>query len=395
MRQGTKVARFHNGQIEKKNLIRGGKVVKRILVLATNTSDAKSVVLWGLREAGHQCVALGNLSKNAELKNSPLCRKFYAIPEEYSFEDRSPEIVPLIKKVAEDNDVDVICPSGFESIKFLSLFQNEIAQIKLCVPVPTLETINRLSDKYAFASFCRDQGIPHPATYLLEDINVVKENRLPVKFPLLTKPLRMSASKGIYTFKRAGELLDYLGTQKEDGSNALPLLLQEFISGFDIDFNGFGHNGFLNAWTIQKFIEIPRKGNKPLRWLQFLKNDEILRIGKTIVEQTKYSGPIHVDLRVDERDGKACSIEVNPRFWASTFASIIDGVNFADVAVQCALEPRYQKAPRHACRIWGSPHHLPYLLFKQPDREMWRLARQHTLFQVKHMFFNQLIKIRR
>src|SRR3989344_1454115 len=176
MRQGTKVARFHNGQMEKKNLIRGGKVVKRILVLATNTSDAKSVVLWGLREAGHQCVALGNLSKNAELKNSPLCRKFYAIPEEYSFEDRSPEIVPLIKKVAEDNDVDVICPSGFESIKFLSLFQNEIAQIKLCVPVPTLETINRLSDKYAFASFCRDQGIPHPATYLLEDINVVKEN---------------------------------------------------------------------------------------------------------------------------------------------------------------------------------------------------------------------------
>jgi predicted ATP-grasp superfamily ATP-dependent carboligase len=368
--------------------------VKRILVLATNTSDAKSVALWGLRAAGHQCLVVGNLSKNAALKNSPLCRKFYAIPEEYSFGDRSPEIVPLVKKVAADNDIDVICPSGFESIKFLSFFQNEIAQTKPCVPVPTLETINRLSDKYTFASFCREHGIPHPATYLLEDINVVKENRLPVEFPLLTKPLRMSAGKGIYTFKMAEELLDYLGKQKEDGSNALPLLLQEFIPGFDIDFNGFGHNGFLSAWTIQKFIEVPRKWKKPLRWLQFLKNEDILRIGKIIVEQTKYSGPIHVDLRVDERDGKAYSIEVNPRFWASTFASMIDGVNFADVAVQCALEPRYQKVPRYACRIWGSPHHLPYLLLKQPGREMWRLACQHTLFQVKHMFLNQLINIK-
>lgn len=394
MRQGTKVARFYNGQIEKENLVQRGKIVKRILVLATNTSDAKSVALWGLREASHQCLAIGNLSKNAALKDYPLCRKFYAIPEEYSFEKKSPEIVPLIKKVAEENDIDVICPSGFESIKFLSLFQDKIAQIKSCVPVPALETINTLSDKYTFASFCRDHGIPHPATYLLEDINVVNENRLPVKFPLLTKPLRMSAGRGIYTFKRKEELLGYLGTQKEDGSNALPLLLQEFIPGFDIDFNGFGHNGFLSAWTIQKFIEIPRKGKKPLRWLQFLKNDEILRIGKTIIEQTRYSGPIHVDLRVDERDGKAYSIEVNPRFWASTFASIIDGVNFADVAVECAFEPRYQKTPRYACRIWGSPHHLPYLLLKQPDREMWRLARQHTLFQVKHMLFNQPISIR-
>lgn len=393
MHPGTKAARFYNGQIQKEHLIQRGKIVKKILVLATNTSDARSLVLWGLHEAGHRCWVMGNLSKNAELKDSPLCCKFYAIPEEYSFEAKSPEIVPLIKKVAEDNDIDVICPSGFESVKFLSLFQNEVAQIKLCIPVPALETIDKLSDKYAFASFCQDHGIPHPATYLLEDIRVVEENKLPVQFPLLTKPLKMSAGRGIYTFKKTDELLRYLKTRKEDGSNALPLLLQEFIPGFDIDFNGFGHNGLLSAWTIQKFIEIPRKKNRPLRWLQFLKNDEILRIGKIIVEQTRYSGPIHVDLRVDERNGRVYSIEVNPRFWASTFASIIDGVNFADVAIRCAFDPRYQKAPRYACRIWGSPHHLPYLLLKQRNGGMWRLARQHTLFQVKHMFFNQLINI--
>ncbi|MDP2654699.1 MAG: ATP-grasp domain-containing protein [Candidatus Omnitrophota bacterium] len=365
--------------------------MKRILVLATNASDAKSVVLWGLREAGHQCLVMGNLSKNTELPHSPLCRKFYAIPEEYSFEKKSPEIVPLIRRVLEQNDIDVICPSGFESVKFLSLFLDQLTQMKFCVPVPALETIKELSDKYVFASLCRNYGIPHPQTYLLENMNAVEENRLLVKFPLLTKPLRMSASKGIYTFQGRDELLQYLKTKKEDGSNALPLLLQEYIPGFDIDFNGFGYQGRLSAWTIQKFIEIPRDKKQPLRWLQFLRNDEILRIGKTIVEKTGYSGPIHVDLRVEEHSGRVYAIEVNPRFWASTFASMSDGVNFADVAIQCAINPHYQKAPRYACRIWGSPHHLPYLLLRHPNREMWQLACQHTLFQVRHVLFNQLL----
>ena len=365
--------------------------MKRILVLATNTSDATSLVLWGLREAGHQSLVLGNLSKNAELKYSPFCRKFYAIPEEYTFENKSPEIIPLIKQVLEQNDIDVICPSGFESVKFLSLFRNQLAQMKLCVPVPTLETIKELSDKYLFANLCRESGIPHPKTYLLENMNVLEDNRQPVNFPLLTKPLRMSAGKGIYVFHKREELLQYLRTKKEDGSNTLPLLLQEFIPGFDIDFNGFGHSGHLSAWTIQKFIEIPREGKKPLRWLQFLKNDEILRIGKTIAEKTGYFGPIHVDLRIEEPSGRVYAIEVNPRFWASTFSSVIGGVNFADVAIQCAVDPSYQKAPRYASRIWGSPHHLPFLLLKQPNKEMWQLACQHTFFQVRHMLFNQLL----
>jgi biotin carboxylase len=366
------------------------EVMQKVLVLATNSSDAVSLVLWGLHEAGHQSLVLGNLSKNAELVHSRFCRKFYPIPEEYSFAKKSPEIIPLIKKIVEENDIEVICPSGFESIKFLSFFRDELAKIKLCVPVPPTEAIRELSDKHNFSILCRDNGLPHPKTYLLESMDVLEENRLPVKFPLLTKPLRMSASKGIYTFQTRDELLQYLKTRKEDGSNDLPLLLQEFIPGFDIDFNGFAHNGHLNAWTIQKFIDVPRGKKNPLRWLQFQRNDEILRIGKIIIEKTGYSGPIHIDLRIEEPSGKVYAIEVNPRFWASTFASMSDGVNFADVAIQCALDPHYQKAPRYDCRIWGSPHHLPYLLLKQPSRKMWQMACQHTFFQIRHIFFNQL-----
>jgi len=367
--------------------------VKRVLVLATNASDAKSLVLWGLREAGYECIALGNSSKNEELMYSPLCRNFFPIPEEYSFEEKSPEIVPLIKKVAEENNIDIIYPSGFESVKFLSLFQDELSQIKPCVPVPTLEAISQISDKNIFASFCQDHDIPHPKTYLLKDLRIIEQNSLPVQYPLLTKPLRMSASKGIYTFHEKDALLEYLKTQKEDGSNTLPLLLQEFIPGFDIDFNGFSRKGHLSAWTIQKFIEIPRKNNKSLRWIQFLKNDDILRIGKKIIAETKYSGPIHVDLRIDERNNKVVAIEVNPRFWASIFASMCDGVNFADVAVQSMLDPEYVKEPKYSNRIWGTPHRLPFLLLSERKTKFITYALQHTFLQIKFRILDKIFSI--
>jgi len=232
---------------------------KNVLVLATNTDDA-SILLWCLYEAHHKRFAIGNLSKNQDLAYSPLCTKFYPIPENYTFEERSVEIIELIHHVVKENQIDIIIPSGFDSIKYISQYKSKLSEIAKIIAVPSLNTIDVLGNKYTFSVFCKHNDIPHPKTFLLKELNEIKNKAIKIDFPLLTKPLNMTGGTGIYKFNDEAKLYEYLSRERTDRSNALPILLQEVIPCEDIDFNGFTINGRLKAWTIQRFIEI--SGNK-------------------------------------------------------------------------------------------------------------------------------------
>lgn len=301
----------------------------------------------------------------------------------------SPEIIEHLKAIVVSDNIDIVLPTGFDSLKFISHFYDQISKFVKVIPVAALETIKTLGDKYEFAKFCEHNNIPHPKTYLLSDINQIKTNQVPVKYPLLTKPLLMSANKGIIKFDDPESLLKYLSVANADQSNALPLLLQEYIPGHVIDFNGFADNGHLCAWTIQQFISIARQGSDPLRWIQFLKNDTVFDIGRQIVQKTNYSGPINMDLMIDERSGRVVTIEVNPRFWANTYVSICDGVNFPDAAIQYTFDHSYIKQPRYSNCIWGSPHYLPYLILKNRTKKYLDYASHHKLYQIRYFILNR------
>jgi predicted ATP-grasp superfamily ATP-dependent carboligase len=363
--------------------------MKKVLVLSTNSDDGK-ILLWCLREAKYPHVVIGNRSKNGGLRYSPLCKKFYEIPEQYSFEERSPEIIPIIARIVEREKIDVIVPSGFESVKFISQHQGALRAITNIVAVPTLDTIAALGNKYAFSAFCERHNIPHPRTYFLKNAHEINGDHLPLRFPVITKPLEMSSGMGIYKFEDRESLYGYIATQRADRFNALPLLLQEFIPGDDIDFNGFCSHGKIHAWTIQRFVMIENGQKPPLRWIQFTNHEEVFRLGKAIVEITRYSGPVNIDLRIDSRDGSVKTIEVNPRFWANTFPSICDGVNFADAAIRAAFDNTYTKDPRRSGRIWGTPHRVPFLILKHHNFKFIRYGFEHSFFQVRYLAMNVL-----
>ena len=347
---------------------------------------------------GYHCYIIGNLSTNKEIRSFPNCKEFYSIPEEISFKNNSDEILDHIKDVVISCEIDLILPTGFDSIKFLSRYHFELNKFVKTMPVPSQENIDILGNKYTFYQFCLENGIPHPKSFLLEHLTQITDKELTVSFPLLTKPLALSSSIGIYKFEDPYNLLKYLNSKKKDGSNALPLILQEFIPGTDIDFNGFAMNGKICAWTIQQVIEIPINNQESLRWLQFIDNKTVYDISSKIIQKSNYSGPIHIDLRLNDRTGEIKAIEINPRFWASAFASVCDGVNFMDVGIQVAYNPSFSKMPLCSNRIWGSPRRIWLLLFKHRNKQYFKYARQHTMLQFKHYFKRELylkiIKIR-
>lgn len=354
--------------------------MKRVLVLSTCSDDGKKLA-WCLREAGHHAFALGPAAGNEALSHSPLCGRFFETPPAYGYEKRSPELLPLIAAAVESAKIDVIVPSGFESLKFVSRHRDHLRRIARVTAVPSLEMIAELGNKRSFAEFCARHGIPHPRTVVIERADDVLRDGLQATFPLMTKPYSMAEGKGIHRFDDRKELHAYLAAPRPDGQNALPLLLQEFVPGDDIDFNGFCAGGRLVAWNIQRF----RWFGAGTRWLQFERNDEVLRIGRRIVELTRYDGPIHIDMRIDSRDGSVKTIEVNPRFWGSLVASICDGVNYGGAAVRQAFDAAYAEEPRATNRVWGMPHRLPGMLLKHGGRDFYAGLSRHTLFQLKYM----------
>lgn len=359
--------------------------MRKILLLATDTDDTK-IFLWCLREAGYQGYVLGNLSKNREIEYSPLCKKFFVLPENYRIEARPPQIVDFLRRIVTDEGIVTVLPTGFESIKYISQYSRELRKTFKVLPLPDLSTIDRLSNKLNFWRFCTRENVPHPKTYLLGSLSDIDAAGLKDSFPLMTKPIVSSAGRGIYKFENLKRLKEYLASGEDA---AFPLLLQEFIPGCDYGFCGFATNGYLNAWTIMKFIEIPRADSKPLLWIQFQRNDHVLEIGKLIVKKENYSGPINIDMRLDERHDKVYALEVNTRFWARTFFSNCDGVNFADVAIRAADNPSYQKEPRYSGRIWGSPHRLLPLLLKHKGKKYMDYASRHTFFQIRYFFLDK------
>jgi hypothetical protein len=355
----------------------------KVLVLSTCDSDGKKL-LWCMREAGHRAYAMGNVSVNPSLRRSPLSAGFFAVPERFSFERRSPEIIPLIAAAVERERIDVVIPSGYESVKFISQHRDSLLRLARVMTVPSLEMIGELGNKRSFALFCERHGIPHPRTILLERADDVLRDGLPMSFPLMTKPFGLASGRGIRRFEDRRTLHGYLTAPREDGVNALPLLLQEFIPGEDFDFSGFCVGGRLAAWTIQRFLTF----DGDVRWRRFERHDEILRIALRIIELARYDGPINVDFRVDSRDGGVKAIEVNPRFWATTVAAICDGVNYGDVGVRLAFDGAYATQPRCSNRIWGMPRRLPGMLLRHGGREFYAGLSRHTLFQFKYLLLD-------
>lgn len=364
---------------------------QRVLILATSSEDA-NIVLWSLSMAGpYEIFVTGPSAENIDLMFDPRIAKFYKQRSQWlCSEAESGKLIEQIRRIVADNGISIVIPTGFDSLRFLGRVQVSISSFVRIVPVPSPEQVDGLNNKANFFEFCQKSGIPTPRTLLLTNLSQINSDLIRYPgMPLLTKPLAMSGGKGIRRFEDLIALREYLSSRQESECNRLPLVLQEFIPGDDYEFNAMAVKGEVRAWTIQRFIEINRKNNEPLRWYQFIENEQVLKMGENITGKIQYSGPINIAFRRDTHDGELKALEVNPRFWASTFYSVIDGVNFVEAAIRASFDSHFSARPRCSGAIWGSPHWLPYVLFAHPHKPYFEFARKHSFMQVKYIIFNK------
>lgn len=290
------------------------------LVLAEGEEIAEGVI-YCLYQGGINSLVIGPESSKT-LILSKGCQKFF--PIKYGTYVSSPmKLVNLINFVACKFNPLVVVPTGSDSIEFLSSYKDQVSSPVF--PVPPIDVFDNLNNKWKFSRLLKKLGLPQPATCLLEEISSLKS--LEFSHPIISKQLCGSSGEDIYYLHSKGDLLAFI---KSCDEKLFPMIIQEYIPGYDIDLSVLSVDGQIAAWAIQRLVG---KGI-----LEFIDEPGILSLGQQLIHETKFSGVAHFDLRYDNRDGCFKFIECNPRFWGSLKASCHCGVNFPCIGLQHVLK---------------------------------------------------------
>ena len=189
-------------------------------------------------------------------------------------------------------------------------------------PMCDSELFEQMYDKWRFATLLEELSLPGPRTMLIrcaEDLE-----RCEIEPPVLIKPTQGEAGVGIERANTLDEVRKIV--ESRPGLDENPLLVQSYVPGTDIDLSLLANHGRCAAWTIQQRAE-----NGAMR---FLDRPDVFELGQELVRRTGYHGVMHLDLRIDDRDGRVLFIESNPRFWGSLCYSVWSGVNFLDLGLR-------------------------------------------------------------
>ncbi len=269
-----------------------------------------------LGEAGYQVHLCNDCQLSIADRLSRHCTKHVCKSRRFLTEP-TPELADFINDYCRNNRITVVLPADMRCTLAVSAISDQITQARIGA-LPDLQTIDLLHNKWNFYKFLNEHDLPAPQSYMLESMDDI--DGIGIEYPVIVKPPNGENGQGICRIDSPEQLHQYV--QNAEPGEALPLLVQKFIHGPDIDISILADHGKLLAWTIQQ-----RDTHNP-GTIHFLEHPEVFRIAKAIAEYANYTGVAHLDLRIDEQTRQVYVIELNPRFWGSLLWSLWAGVNF-------------------------------------------------------------------
>lgn len=189
-------------------------------------------------------------------------------------------------------------------------------------PVSDTALVESVHDKWSFAGHMRRLGLAHPTTELIDQRSDL--DALDLAFPQIVKPLADSSGRGITRVDSEHAL------RQRIESEPLPVIVQQFIEGRDIDISILADHGRIVAWAVQSW-------NPQTRRLEFFEDRRLYDVCAEFVADTGYHGLGHMDMRIDTATDQLYAIEFNPRSWGSINYAAWAGVNFPALAVRMAM----------------------------------------------------------
>ncbi len=206
--------------------------------------------------------------------------------------------------------------------------------------LPTLSELETL-DKMHLNAFGDKNGLRVPQTLELTDTSQVAEAEDELDYPMVVKGRFYEA-----IIARNQEEV-YSAFHRLSAKWGLPVLVQEFVEGTEIDIAGLGDGtGRLIGAVPMRKLYITDKGKG---WSGVtLKDDRLLDYTRRFIKASRWRGGFELELMRSDKDDGLYLMEVNPRFPAWIYTTAAVGQNLPAALVKLALGQQVKPFTRYA-----------------------------------------------
>lgn len=218
---------------------------------------------------------------------------------------------------------------------------------RLTVPYPSLELIDRMTDKAQFSELCAELGIAHPVTvvYDVSRHDELKDDPTLVaglQFPIIAKTGNSAlyhhydfpGKAKVHTAGSRDELVDLMQRVHDSGYPGT-FILQDMIPGADdgmriltcysdragtVRMGAFGH--VLLEEHLPQTLGVPAA-------IVTGQDRAVVDEATRMLEHVGWRGFANFDLKYDPRDGRTKFFELNPRLGRSNYYVNVGGINTA------------------------------------------------------------------
>ena len=271
----------------------------------------------------------------------------------------------------------VIMPISTEGIEFASRFQTELKQLAALTFVPQRDAFEITINKHLFAQTLHAHSIPHPRTLLIKLDDAFEAQLAHFSFPVLIKPTFGGGGAGIHVFNDRETLFNFIQSHRDEVDGHY--ILQDYISGHDIDCSLLSHEGVILAFTVQRSIA-KKMVFTPAPEIELIHDASVFRLATQLIQTLNWSGVAHIDMRYNEISEELEVIEINPRYWGSLLGSLAAGVNFPHLACLATLGQSFSLPEYSDTRYIGRAETI---------RQMWQTFQKFNLPTLKVSNYSQ------
>lgn len=305
----------------------------KVLVLDSHAGVGITVqVVQCLADRGAFDIYVASPHRDSILRYSRWVKEVFYLPSSGENADR----LEGIKKILREKRFDVLLPVNVDQIDFfVNCDDAELRSLVRVTEQPMAEMFQTACSKTALSAFMEEHEVPHPRTVRFDPADSEIGERLKrLRLPVITKPAWGGGGSGMKVFEKQDGLLSYL---QEEHRPENPVIVQEFIQGYDLGSAAFCSEGKVLFLTMQRNMSADQNSFRPSKGLRFFDEPKVRAVVEKLMGALRWSGIAQIDLRVDEVTGELFVLEINPRYWGSVLGSQRMGINFPEIACRRAM----------------------------------------------------------
>ncbi|WP_018344811.1 ATP-grasp domain-containing protein [Cytophaga aurantiaca] len=222
----------------------------------------------------------------------------------------SPDLYANLSEIIKSKQIHTVLPFVDAAIAVTSKLA--LLHPELYFPVSDLEIADVMFDKVTANTWFIDHQLPVPP-----------QNE---SFPLIAKPRKGSASKGIFVLQDKDDA-DYF--EKKNDRN--DFLIQKFIPGIEYTVDCYISRESKLISVVPRMRAEVTSGEATQTIT--VKDEQIITLSEKILSKGKFKGPITIQFIRDAKTLETYIMEINPRFGGGVLASIEAGANSAQVLI--------------------------------------------------------------